>query len=387
MPTKRMNVAATAKVPHPRRSFIATRLGIGAADLRRMSGPSPTRPDSRKIWCYLALCLFLLLLQGTTKAQPPEPSTVRISVLSLFHPKTLILASTQPLTLILDAKTLTLAPNTRATLESTAAGITLAIADADPETTQALTTPPSTFTLTVPGKLSRFYRAALTLTTENRILQPILEIPTELAVASIVQAEAPPRTPLEALKAQAIVSRSFLLANLRAHRSYDACDTTHCQFLRSPPPAESPAAIATRATRNQVLTWRPTPESPPSIVAAMYSRSCGGQTRAHPTVPGAYPFYAVHCDYCLRHPERWTRAAPASPPRTEAERLAWNRAHGWAAIPSNSYQATEGTLTGTGIGHGIGLCQLGAADLASRGNSSEQILAHFFPNATISRLQ
>jgi stage II sporulation protein D len=337
---------------------------------------------------YFALCFCLFLLHpSASTAQPPEPPTVRISVLSLFHPKTLILTSTQPLTLTLDAETLTLPPNTPATIASTDTGLTLTTPNAAPEATQILTTPPSTFTLTVPGKLTRFYRAALTLTSENQTLTPILEISTELAVASIVQAEAPPHAPLEALKAQAIVSRSFLLANLHAHRAFDACDTTHCQFLRSPPPADSPAAIATRATRNKVLTWRPTPESLPQIIAAMYSRSCGGHTRAHPTTPDAYPFYAVRCEYCLRHPERWTRPSPAHPLRTEAERLAWNRTHGWAAIPSNSFESSANALTGTGIGHGIGLCQLGAADLASKGDSAEKILKHFFPNATTSFLR
>jgi len=298
-----------------------------------------------------------------------------------------MLTTTQPLTLTLDAETLTLASKTAAILEASPSGIRLITTVAEPKTTRSITTRYSAFTLTVPGKLTRFYRAALTLTVDNQTLTPILEIPTELAVASIVQAEAPPHAPLEALKAQAIVSRSFLLANLHADRTYDACDTTHCQFLRSPPPATSPAAVAIRATRNQVLTWRPTPESLPRIIAAMYSRSCGGHTRPHPTTPDAYPLYAVRCEYCLRHPERWTRPNSTHPPRTEAERLAWNRTHGWEAIPSTSFQSTANALTGTGTGHGIGLCQLGAADLASNGNESEKILAHFFPNATISLLR
>ncbi len=336
---------------------------------------------------YFVLCLCLwLLFPPTSKAQLTEPATVRISVLSLFHLKTLILTSTQPLTLTLDAETLTLPPNIPATLASTPEGFTLTTLNQEPIPTQTLTTPPSAFTLSVPGKLTRFYWAALTLTSENETLTPILEIPTELAVASIVQAEAPPHALLEALKAQAIVSRSFLFANLHAHHTYDACDTTHCQFLRSPPPADSLASIATRATRNQVLTWRPTPESLPQIIAAMYSRSCGGHTRPHPTTPGTYPFYAVRCDFCLRHPERWTRPAPAHPPHTEAERLAFNRTHGWAAIPSSRFESTPSTLTGTGTGHGIGLCQLGAADMASKGDSAEKILTHFFPAATLSRL-
>ncbi len=345
----------------------------------------PSERSEEPLYSVLCLCLWLLF-PPIARAQLSEPSTVRISVLSLFHPKTLLLTSTRPLTLTLDAEIVTLPPNTPATLESAPTGLTLTTPNAAPQSTQTLSTPPSTFTLTVPGKLTRFYRAALTVTSDDQTLTPTLEIPTELAVASIVQAEAPPHAPLEALKAQAIVSRSFLLANPHAHRTYDACDTTHCQFLRSPPPADSLASVATRATRNLVLTWRPTPESLPRVIAAMYSRSCGGHTRSHPTTPAAYPFYAVRCDFCLRHPERWTRHAPASPPRTEAERLAFNRTHGWAAIPSGNFQTTPDVLSGTGIGHGIGLCQLGAADMASKGTAFEKILTHFFPNATLSRL-
>jgi peptidoglycan hydrolase-like amidase len=344
----------------------------------------------RKRWSYLACCIVALLPLPTLHAQLTEPATVRISVLSLFHPKTLTLTSIHPLTLTLDAQTLILPPNTPATLVSTRDALTLIAPDIPPITTQSVITTQSDFTLTVPNKLTRLYRAALTLTSAAGTLQPTLEIPTELAVASIVQAEAPPHAPLEALKAQAIVSRSFLLANLHALRSFDACDTTHCQFLRSPPPARSPAALATRATRNQVLTWHPTPESLPQIIAAMYSRSCGGHTRPHPTTRGAYPFYAVRCDYCLRHPERWSRLSPAHPPSTEAERLAYNRVHGWSAIPSTTYTADTGarstTLTGLGTGHSIGLCQLGAADLASKGNAAAQILTQYFPNTTIFRL-
>ncbi len=41
---------------------------------------------------------------------------------------------------------------------------------------------------------------------------------------------------------------------------------------------------------------------------------------------------------------------------------------------------------GAGWGHGVGLCQIGAAVMASRGFSAEQIMAHYFRGATLSRL-
>ena len=40
-------------------------------------------------------------------------------------------------------------------------------------------------------------------------------------------------------------------------------------------------------------------------------------------------------------------------------------------------------LTGAGWGHGVGLCQIGAAVMADKGYSYEQILAHYFPGSEL----
>jgi stage II sporulation protein D len=42
-------------------------------------------------------------------------------------------------------------------------------------------------------------------------------------------------------------------------------------------------------------------------------------------------------------------------------------------------------LRGRGLGHGVGLCQAGAARLAREGRGEREILAHYFPGATIGR--
>ena len=314
----------------------------------------------------IAVIVGLLSLTLWSPAQAQSETTVRIAVLTLFHPKILTLTVSIPTPAQLDGHLQTV---TTVTLH----------------TPQTLTLPYSAVTLTVPGKLTRTYRGAPTVTTQHGSLLPVLTMDTELAVASIVAAEAPPNAPFEALKAQAIASRSFLLATPHG-RAYDATDTTYDQFLRSPPAASSPAARATAATRHVVLTWQPAPGAPPRLVRAMYARSCGGHTRPHPSAsPADYPFYAVACAFCLRHPERWSR--PATPaPSTEAARIAWNRTHGWSALPSNTYTQTAGTLAGQGTGHGIGLCQLGAADLAAHGQTAPQILAHYYPNTTLQTL-
>ena len=332
----------------------------------------------------LSLLPLLLLLTPTTQAQlPREPATVRIGVLSLFHPHTLTLSADHPITLLLDGSPRILDLHHQATIRSSPASLTV---DETPARTLSLA--PEAFTLAVPNKLTRTYRGALTVTVRDGILIPVVTMDTDVAVASIVAAEAPPGAPLEALKAQAIASRSFLIANPHAHRDFDACDTTHCQFLRSPPAPASPAAIAAHATRNVVLTWRSSPDDLPSIVAAMYSRSCGGQTRV-PTSSdsGKYPFYSVRCEYCRRHPELWSRPADTPATATEQSRIVYNRTHGWSAIPSNTHTESAAGLEGRGTGHGIGLCQLGTADLARQGKTCTQILALYYPNTTLSTLR
>ena len=42
-------------------------------------------------------------------------------------------------------------------------------------------------------------------------------------------------------------------------------------------------------------------------------------------------------------------------------------------------------LTGAGWGHGVGLCQIGAAMMGAKGYKSDEILLHYFRGATISK--
>jgi SpoIID/LytB domain protein len=44
------------------------------------------------------------------------------------------------------------------------------------------------------------------------------------------------------------------------------------------------------------------------------------------------------------------------------------------------------TLIGAGWGHGVGLCQIGAALMAERGYGFEKILAHYYRGAGIHNL-
>jgi stage II sporulation protein D len=243
------------------------------------------------------------------------------------------------------------------------------------------------FWLTVPGKFRRSYSGRLTVHAENGELVAVVSMDRETAVASIVAAEMNESARLEALKAQAVATRSFLAAGAR-HPNFDFCDTTHCQFLKSPPPATGRVWSAVQATRGLVLQYRG------KALAALYSSRCGGRTRSMRDVgmePGeAYPYYAVRCSTCQRHPLTWksrigSRQSPQ--PGDEGKRIEQARQWGWSAIPGSDFTAAADQggwlLEGHSVGHGVGMCQFGAAGMAATGAGFREILALYYPNTVL----
>ena len=55
-------------------------------------------------------------------------------------------------------------------------------------------------------------------------------------------------------------------------------------------------------------------------------------------------------------------------------------------IQSSADDSKHFLLKGHGWGHGVGLCQIGAAAMALKGFSAEEILAHYYPGARLSTL-
>ena len=191
------------------------------------------------------------------------------------------------------------------------------------------------FRLSIPGKIERQFHGVLTVQPGDHKLIAVVAMDREVAVASVVAAEMPASTPIEALKAQAVVARSYYAAAGARHDAYEFCDTTHCQFLREPPRPESPAFRATAETRGLVLAFNGKP------IAALYSASCGGQTRSLNDANSGYPYYSVPCDYCRRH------------------------------------------ASGVVKGHQLGLCQAGAAAMAGSLAGFREILEHYFPATSL----
>jgi stage II sporulation protein D len=263
------------------------------------------------------------------------------------------------------------------------------------------------------------------------------DVSLEEYVLGVVTAEGSIEDELEALKALAVVSRTFALKNLQRHANegYDFCDTTHCQRYRFTITDERNHARfknllkrAVNETAGETLR-----DEEGQIADAYFHAACGGMTANMETLWGAQaPAYlkGVSDEYCAAAQHTWVNVIPVEKlaralqgdlrsdvgSRLEnititsldqtgrVEFLAlegekrrvvrgWDfkmivgRALGWNILKSSRFDVTHiGTnfvFRGSGFGHGLGLCQEGAHALAQRGTSYRQILNHYFPGTSI----
>ncbi len=194
------------------------------------------------------------------------------------------------------------------------------------------------FRLAVPGVEPREYIGRLEVRRSGSELLAIVEMDRETAVAAIVEAEGAAGLPFEARKAQAVVTRSYLAGAHNRHQGFDFCDTEHCQLLKGLAHPASAGSRAAAETHGQVLTYKG------DVIPAMYSANCGGHTKS----------------------------------------LAQTKWEG-AAIPQPGYPyfSVACPLRGKASGHGVGMCQMGAIEIARHGYPAHIILGHYFPGTTV----
>jgi stage II sporulation protein D len=250
----------------------------------------------------------------------------------------------------------------------------------------------------------------------------VLTVPLETYVARVVTGEAEPSAPPAAQQAIAVAIRTFAVVNARRHArdGYGLCDTTHCQVPRASTPATRQAALA---TVGRILLY----EGAPAPV--FYSANCGGQSETASEVwPDArFPYLRtvpddVHADdlpWNLELALEQIRSALAKAgfsgerltaieidSRNESGRVrrlrllglrpeviagdAFRMAIGAATVRSTAFALTSDgdkvRLTGRGYGHGVGMCVVGAARRARRGENVTDILQAYYPGLTLASL-
>ena len=275
-------------------------------------------------------------------------------------------------------------------------------------------------------------------------------------LCSVISSEMNANSPMELLKAHAVISRSWAMRAMQKpnHEGFDVCADDHCQRYEGLRRMNERAVEAVRATKGQVLLYGD------EICDCRYYKCCGGRTEIWRTcwedIDVPY-IQSVKCDWCdmSRQPAAVSRQILrlvlndydqetkdfrdwqvtytaeelseivrtksgidfgeiidliplhrgasgridqlkiVGSKRTEVIgkelkiRLWLSRSclySSWFEVAHNPSPVTGNpswTLIGHGWGHGAGLCQIGAAVMASEGHKYEEILSYYYHNTQL----
>lgn len=153
-----------------------------------------------------------------------------------------------------------------------------------PETSNAMIKLESPSKTGEPG-LAKVLRGQIEFAVFKRNLRIVNIIDLENYVQGVLASEMPIRSPIEALKAQAILARSealFLKKIWRRHRKqgYDLCDAEHCQVYKGVYAESRLARRIVEETKGQVIVYKG------RLAHGIYSADCGGHTQSGGEVSG-----------------------------------------------------------------------------------------------------
>ncbi len=261
----------------------------------------------------------------------------------------------------------------------------------------------------------------------NGLLLIINDLDIEDYLQGVVTSEIPQGWEIEALKAQAVAARTYALYQKRTagRRPYHIFATVNSQVYAGSKGERPRAAEAVKDTRGIVLFYAG------KMIPAFYHSSCGGHTE------DAYELWGIDAPYlkgvdcecqeisrygvwekrigkmqvvrALRRQgyrvsdilgmsiEGITAAgrvkevaiqSPRGKTFVPAESL--RAALGNTLIPSVffelEFEGKEAVFSGRGMGHGVGLCQWGAEEMAEKGYDFKAILTHYYPGTNLMRL-
>jgi SpoIID/LytB domain protein len=135
-----------------------------------------------------------------------------------------------------------------------------------------------------PG-LARVLRGKIEFAVFKKNLRIVNIVDLENYTQGVLASEMPIRSPIEALKAQAVLARSealFLKTIWRRHKKqgYDLCDGEHCQVYGGVRSESRLARSVVEETRSEVITFKG------HLAHGIYSANCGGHTQSSEEVSG-----------------------------------------------------------------------------------------------------
>ncbi|GGJ89579.1 SpoIID/LytB domain-containing protein [Deinococcus aquiradiocola] len=279
----------------------------------------------------------------------------------------------------------------------------------------------------VPGSTveiaGRTYRGGLLLKAAKGGVSAVNVLDLEDYLRGVVPAEMPSGWPLEALKSQAVVARTYAAARINPGSYYDLCATDSCQVYGGVAREATGSDAAIAATRAQVVSYAG------AAAKTYFSSDSGGFTASSLETWGQdVPYLVARPDPASQGPNsRWTFNVPLRQVADIAARYgvrvgalrsvtivgvsASGRVTGVALNGASGSRTLQGAdaggfvrslgakssrvnfsgsdplvVSGAGSGHGVGLSQYGASGLARQGWNYLQIMGFYYGGASISSI-
>lgn len=277
------------------------------------------------------------------------------------------------------------------------------------------------------------YRGNLSLVRWNKRYLVINEMEIEEYLFGVIGKEMDKSWPFEALKAQAICSRTLIYyyKEIAAKKKmpYDVSDTIYHQVYGGVSSEDENIVRAVEETSDMVLAGH-NKEKGYNIVPAFFHACCGGHTSfASDVWQGEYSLLVgVEDPYCAGTPfYNWNRSFTKDELKLltgvdvvslkisgfnrsgRASKLEFTGKSGKKTIgaenfrlmtinKSTTFKSTKTlpstmftvvnngnniTFCGRGYGHGVGMCQWGARKMAEEGKTYVEIIQHYFPELKI----
>ncbi|GAB4488284.1 MAG: SpoIID/LytB domain-containing protein [Thermodesulfovibrionales bacterium] len=245
----------------------------------------------------------------------------------------------------------------------------------------------------------------------------INELPLEEYIKNVVNAEVGTNWDMEALKAQAVIARTYALYQKKQNTNphYDLTSSVLHQVYKGST-VDTRISYAVMNTEGEVLTFEG------KLIEAFYHSTSGGMTEDPEEVFGkSIPYLKPVETKCETSPYWiWERRIPveeiekalgvtgfreltiASFTKTKRVKTV-TVAHaggtltikatelrkllGWSRLPSTNFSVSRdnGTVVfdGKGYGHGVGLCQWSSLEMSRSGMNYRDILFYFYPGTVL----